>query len=106
MKDCPFCGSNELRVSHGSWNHQLYPFILCTNCGIKFEKGWTKIELLDAWNKRKDGYKAFIDASVLVRLLAGICIEFLEDDETAKEDIKRYDEEFDKLRKKHYKDWL
>lgn len=55
IESCPFCGSDELEISYRNWSGEIYPILKCFGCGIGFEKGWTKKELLKAWNRRKNG---------------------------------------------------
>lgn len=59
LKPCPFCGSDNVHLSH--WTDQAY--VYCANCMIKTDvylhSGCDK-KAVEAWNRRADEDKVFI----------------------------------------------
>lgn len=54
LDQCPFCGSNAVRVVKGIGAGFYQPIVLCADCGVtvSFHEAFTYIELMDSWNRR------------------------------------------------------
>lgn len=52
LKNCPFCGSKEVKIVRGV----LIPVVNCYKCGatVSFYKVNTEASIAVAWNKRND----------------------------------------------------
>lgn len=57
VKECPFCGSDNVNWN-GGLDHLSPDFFFCASCGAKGPmKQNSPFEALDAWNERKNEEK-------------------------------------------------
>ena len=50
LRECPFCGSENVQVSHGDWGYSA----ICIGCMTSLSPSETRQETVDQWNRRVD----------------------------------------------------
>ena len=56
LRECPFCGSNEVSIKEGEFDCETIYFVLCNSCNAITGAAKDKQKVIHDWNKREEIY--------------------------------------------------
>lgn len=56
LRECPFCGSNDVSVREAEFDGETVYFVLCSSCNAATGATNDKQKVIHDWNKREEIY--------------------------------------------------